>query len=41
MVFDVDYNPTRFTMVREFRPDAGKQVEALKMLVNARTEGEQ
>ena len=40
MILDVDYDPTRFTMVREFRPDAAKQVEALKMLVNARTEAQ-
>jgi hypothetical protein len=33
-IIDVDYDPTKFVIVREFAPDVGAQVNALSVLIN-------
>lgn len=35
MIVDVEYDPTRFTLVREFKPDVAEQVKALNALAGA------
>jgi len=38
-IIDVDYDPTRFTLQSEYRPDVGRQLKALRALLD--TEGGQ
>jgi hypothetical protein len=37
----LDYDPTKFTIVREFKPDEGAQLKALRVALDADEEGDQ